>query len=341
MPIPGTIQTLFSGNLFSGKELPLLGCLFAGLVFLKPAWSDCLQEVQETEHGNRLCLVQQKYSTECDRIEQDKFNAVATCHLPGTDGAVLTETIQHAAAAVHGDPADSLYRKGLSKIEERNELLRLSDHRWNAFFGDLLGTLREDNFDTKDCPLAFEGQSGRFSLISYTSLPVKEDLGIYLGPVQNDVTHLYVMPMRDKLCYGITSRMQSGSIEDDQPNQVYNLSQSDLQQLQAKPLDQPSRAGFRGRFLVSICMNAQTCLEEQKKIASAWTEYKSLIHRISAEEDCSRYAEANASGEINLQQLNNVNCSAADLAKKTKADHERSRQLASVLFAGSTAPTHH
>ncbi len=313
------------------RTLGLVTCFFA-MACVATAGADCLNDLQASVHAQQVCLGQQKYASECNHQQDETMAQVSACHREGLDGSLITQTMQTGAHEVHANAKDSPYRQGLPKIEERNALLSMSEQRWKRVFGDILSPMNEDNFDSKDCPMAFEGAPGHFRMVSMTMLPVVERLGIYLGPAAHNITHMYLIPMQDKLCYGFTGLQQTEPVDETQPNQVENLRNSDLATLHALNLAAPSQAGILGNVHTHICSDETTCLARQKKLYADWTTYQDLVRKVSAEEDCNRYAEANASGEINLSQINDINCSAKDIKTTLARDKKQMETLESSLY---------
>ena len=305
---------------------------------LSTAKADCLNDVQAAVHAQQVCLGQQKYASECNHQQDETMAQAAACHRAGLDGSLISTAMQAGAHEVHAPAEDSPYRQGLPKIEERNALLTMSEQRWKRVFGDILPPMNEDNFDSKDCPMAFEGAPGRFRMVGLTMLPVVERLGIYLGPAAHNITHMYLIPMQDKTCYGFKGLQQTEPVEETLPNQVDNLNNSDLAKLHALNLSSPSQAGILGTVHTHICSDEATCLTRQKKLYANWMTYQDLVRQVSAEEDCSRYAEANASGEINLSQINDMNCSAKDLKTNLARDQKQLHLLEASLYDTTKHP---
>ena len=299
---------------------------------ISTSYADCLGDLSKLAEQERTCLIKQSKASECDAAIRATVHKTQECHHDGLATSQTTYAVQQGFTHVVGDPNDSPYRKALARQVAHNMLINQSDTRWQTLFHGLLPEVRDDNFDTSTCPLAFEGQAGRFVMTGYQVLPVRETLGIDLGSSLDDVTHLFVTPMHENSCYGIANKLQSTPLQADQPGFIYNLNQSDLDLLQQKIMHASSQRPFQGQIFIKICRDAASCLAEQQTLSQQWDAFQKIVHAVSAEEDCARYAQANAEGEINLTQINHIDCNASNLKQQTQIDQNEETRLKGLLF---------
>ncbi|NNM50687.1 MAG: hypothetical protein HKM02_00475, partial [Pseudomonadales bacterium] len=232
--------------------------------------ADCLADLKVLAEQERACLIKQSKAAECDAAIRATVNKTQDCHHAGLAASQTTYAVQQGFTHVAGDPSDSPYRKALARQAAHNMLLNQSDARWQTLFHGLLPEVRDDNFDSTACPLAFEGQAGRFVLTGYLVLPVRETLGIDLGSSLDDVTHLFLTPMHENTCYGIAHKLQTSLVQADQPGFIYNLNQSDLDLLQQKLMHASAQTPFQGQIFIKICKDAASCLAQQQTLSQQW-----------------------------------------------------------------------
>ncbi|NNM50928.1 MAG: hypothetical protein HKM02_01715, partial [Pseudomonadales bacterium] len=105
-----------------------------------------------------------------------------------------------------------------------------------------------------------------------------------------------------------------------------------LDLLQQKLMHASAQPPFQGQIFIKICKDAASCLAQQQTLSQQWDTFQKTVHAVSAEEDCARYAQANADGEINLERINHIDCHASTLKQQTQADQNEKARLKELLF---------
>ncbi len=291
------------------------------------AEAGCLDELKHTAQLQRACLVTQSKAGECDAAIHNTAAADLHCQQRGYAQAQTTYAIQEGFAAVVGDPARSPYRLAQARLRQRQVLLDRLDARWERRWAKVLPQVRDDGFDDNRCPLAFMGQTGRYVQVADVALNVHDVLGPELGSSQADSEHLYVAPMREGLCFGPSSPLQTTRVEADNPEFIYNLSDSDLDLLR-----QGTSKNHTLQLHIHVCSGIADCLAQAQTLQKNWLAYQKNVQYLSAAQQCRRYASANASGEIDVARLYGVDCSKIESATRLQQAEQESQAEAQLLF---------
>lgn len=296
------------------------------------AKADCLSELRDIAKSQRSCLVTQTGAADCDSQVKATNDKVQQCRTKGFAPSQTTYAIQEGFQQVAGDPANSPYQLGLRHDNAHHQLLDEHRLRWMRHFDQVIPEAKVDGFDTSHCPLSFDGHGNRYMLVTTLPLTVRETLGIELGNSHDDVTHIFLTQMRDGKCYGAHNEMQTTRIEPDQQDFVYNLSDGDINLIKQSDLGQTSSPFLIGHIHTHLCSEIDTCLAEKNALDAQWQDYKNAVHHMVEDEACLNYADANASGEINLKQLFKHDCNPAEARRHIAKHQDTIKVLDTVLF---------
>lgn len=325
---------------------------------------DCYADVSSAAEILQICLVNQTHEQECLPDAQALDAQVAACLAAGATAERVDLARQIGAAQVDGDPAQSPYQQMLARKREAARLLRVNEDRFRSRFAKILQytpQISEQAFDTRNCPLAFEGtgQNYLFGGLAIVKRQGEQALP-QLNVVAEEQTHLFFARMVRGKCYrpDSTTLTPETRVEPDQPYYVYNFSQSLVAQLpeEGKPIlieelrkgapdDKPFRIGkpltvkvkhyptfLQGKVHRHLCDTPLACLKLRARMIDDYLAYNRALRQKNQATACLIYLDPNRTGEISIDQLYGMDCTEPNGKRLLEESSRRATELGARLF---------
>ncbi|MFP5382722.1 MAG: hypothetical protein ACLGHG_01490 [Gammaproteobacteria bacterium] len=350
---------------------PLLALLLAGAGLAQATpptpsltTDDCYSEVSTAAEVLQVCLVNQTHENECLPDRQTLEAQAKVCLQIGGSQDRIDLARQIGAALIEGDPAQSPYQQMLARKREATRLLRVNEDRFRTRFSKTLNYLPqvvEQTFDTRSCPLAFEGTGQNYLMSGLAIVKRQGEQALpQLNVTEEEQTHLFFARMVRGKCYrpDSTALTPQTRVEPDQPYYIYNFSQSLIAQLpeEGKPIlieelrkgapdDKPFRIGkpltvkvkhyptfLQGKVHRNLCDTPLACLKLRARLIDDYVAYNRALREKNQATACLIYLDPNRSGEISIDQLYGMDCTAANGNRLLAESSRRITEIGARLF---------
>lgn len=350
---------------------PLLALLLAGAGLAQATpptpsltTDDCYSEVSTAAEVLQVCLVNQTHENECLPDRQTLEAQAKVCLQIGGSQDRIDLARQIGAALIEGDPTQSPYQQMLARKREAKRLLRINEDRFRTRFVKLLSytpQILEQTFDTRACPLAFEGTNQNYLMGGLAIVKRQgEQVLPQLNVSEEEQTHLFFAKMARGKCYrpDATALTPDTRVEADQSYYIYNFSQSLIGQLpdEGKPIiieelrkgnpdNKPYKIGkpltvkvkhyptfLQGKVTRHLCDTPLACLKQRAKLIDDYTAYNRALRQKNQATACLIYLDPNRSGEISIDQLYGMDCTEPNGKKLLADSSKRMAELAGRLF---------
>lgn len=347
------------------STLALAAGLTGGLpAVAAPTPEECYADVSSAAEILQVCLVNQTFENECQPDIAGLDSQAKACREAGGAADRIELSRQIGASMVEGDPAQSPYQQMLARKREAKRLLRINEDRFRTRFVKLLSytpQILEQTFDTRACPLAFEGTNQNYLMGGLAIVKRQgEQVLPQLNVSEEEQTHLFFAKMARGKCYrpDATALTPDIRVEADQSYYIYNFSQSLIGQLpdEGKPIiieelrkgnpdNKPYKIGkpltvkvkhyptfLQGKVTRHLCDTPLACLKQRAKLIDDYTAYNRALRQKNQATACLIYLDPNRSGEISIDQLYGMDCTEPNGKKLLADSSKRMAELAGRLF---------
>lgn len=324
---------------------------------------ECYQDITTAAELLQICLVNQSVENECVPDEQTLAATTKLCRDAGGKPERMELARQIGADQVVGDPAQSPWSQIVNRRKEAKRLLRVNEDRFRKLFSRYINytpQILEQSFDTRACPLGFEG-NGQAYLLSGISVVRRqgEQPLPQLTLAEEEQTHLYFARMLRGKCYRPDSTVMFPDVrvEPDQPGYVYNLSPAVIGQMpeEGRPImidelrkstaDQPYQIGkplvvkvkhyptfAQGRVHRHLCDTPLDCLKQRARLLDDYEAYNKALRQKNQATACLIYLDPNRTGEISIDQLYGMDCTAENGKRLLEESGRRISEFGARLF---------
>ncbi len=325
---------------------------------------DCYADVSSAAEILQVCLVNQTYENECLPDEQTLAAQTKQCRDIGGNADRIDLARQVGASLVEGDPTQSVWQQQYARQVEKKRLLRVNEDRFRNRYVNLLEyspTTLEQAFDTRSCPLAFEGTGQNYLMSGLVVIKRQgEQVMPQLNMAEEEQTHLYFARMTRGRCYraGGSAFTPNLRVEPDQSYYIYNFTTALIGQIPAsvkpttieeirsgdangkswkigKPLTVKVRhyaSSLQGKVATHLCDSPVACLRERAKIIDDYQAYNTALRQRNQANACLVYLDPNRTGEISIDQLYGMDCTEANGRKLLASATARMNDIAQRLF---------
>lgn len=325
---------------------------------------ECYAEVSTAAEILQVCLVNQSHDAECQLDQQALDAQMKACLKAGGTAERVELARQIGASQIEGDPAQSVYQLTVARQREATRLLRVNEDRFRTRFAKLLAyapQLFEQTFDTRACPLAFEGNGQNYLMSGMTTVKRQGEQALpQLIVAEEEQTHAYFARMARGKCYrpDKTVLAPDTRVEPDQPHHVYNFPQSLIAQLpeetrpilidelrKGAPEDKPFRIGtpltvkvrhyptpLQGKVHRHLCDTALSCLKQRARLIDDYSAYNKALQEKNQATACLVYLDPNRRGEISIDQLYGMECNDASGKRLLSESSRKVTELGNRLF---------